>query len=173
MLLLNNERFLVPELLFHPRDIGLDQAGLPEATMQVRAVCGWVGGGTRQAYQRPRCRCVLCVCVCVCVCVCIGGGPGMPSQRPRCRCVLCVCGGGGAPPVVAPIGCPALFDSHIMAPGGACLPVPHHCLLFMLLLFLLLLFLLLLLLLILLILPCCSCYYCCNNCCCCYCCYCY
>ena len=30
VLLLNNERFLVPELAFHPGDIGLQQAGLPE-----------------------------------------------------------------------------------------------------------------------------------------------
>lgn len=30
MLVINNERFLVPELLFSPSDIGLNQAGLAE-----------------------------------------------------------------------------------------------------------------------------------------------
>lgn len=30
VLLLNNERFLVPELVFSPSDIGLPQAGLPQ-----------------------------------------------------------------------------------------------------------------------------------------------
>lgn len=31
---LNNERFLVPELLFSPSNVGLHQAGLPEAVLQ-------------------------------------------------------------------------------------------------------------------------------------------
>jgi actin-related protein 6 len=35
----NNERFMVPEALFHPTDIGLNQAGLAEAVaMAVSAV---------------------------------------------------------------------------------------------------------------------------------------
>ncbi|KAI9101969.1 actin-like protein ARP6 [Phlyctochytrium arcticum] len=34
LLELNNERFTVPELLFHPSDIGIDQAGLAEAIVQ-------------------------------------------------------------------------------------------------------------------------------------------
>ena len=31
---MNNERFTVPEILFHPSDIGMNQAGLPEAIIQ-------------------------------------------------------------------------------------------------------------------------------------------
>ncbi len=31
VLALNNERFMVPEVLFQPTDIGLQQAGLPQA----------------------------------------------------------------------------------------------------------------------------------------------
>lgn len=34
VLLLNNERFMVPEALFTPADIGLPQAGLPEVVTQ-------------------------------------------------------------------------------------------------------------------------------------------
>ncbi len=34
VLQLNNERFMVPEALFSPSDIGLEQAGLPEAIVQ-------------------------------------------------------------------------------------------------------------------------------------------
>ncbi|KXZ55494.1 ARP6 protein [Gonium pectorale] len=34
VLVLNNERFMVPELLFHPDDVGLHQAGVAEATVQ-------------------------------------------------------------------------------------------------------------------------------------------
>ncbi|GLC40786.1 hypothetical protein PLESTB_000022800 [Pleodorina starrii] len=34
VLVLNNERFMVPELLFHPDDIGLGQAGVAEAVVQ-------------------------------------------------------------------------------------------------------------------------------------------
>lgn len=34
VLQLNNERFLVPEVLFSPTDIGLNQAGVPEAVVQ-------------------------------------------------------------------------------------------------------------------------------------------
>ena len=33
--MLNNERFMVPELLFHPADIGLQQSGIVEAVVQV------------------------------------------------------------------------------------------------------------------------------------------
>ena len=32
--MMNNERITVPELLFHPSDIGVNQAGLPEAVVQ-------------------------------------------------------------------------------------------------------------------------------------------
>ena len=28
---LNNERFTIPELLFHPSDIGINEMGIPEA----------------------------------------------------------------------------------------------------------------------------------------------
>ena len=28
---MNNERFAVPEILFHPSDVGIQQMGLPEA----------------------------------------------------------------------------------------------------------------------------------------------
>ncbi|CAN8005127.1 unnamed protein product, partial [Ixodes hexagonus] len=34
---LNNERFMVPELLFHPSDIGIDEMGIPEALVHVVA----------------------------------------------------------------------------------------------------------------------------------------
>lgn len=34
VLAVNNERFMVPEVLFNPTDIGLDQAGLPEVICQ-------------------------------------------------------------------------------------------------------------------------------------------
>lgn len=43
---LGNERFTIPELLFHPADIGLNQAGLPEMIMQsLHALPGglWTG----------------------------------------------------------------------------------------------------------------------------------
>ncbi|KAG5669944.1 hypothetical protein PVAND_000233 [Polypedilum vanderplanki] len=39
MLRLNNERFAVPELLFHPLDIGIDQMGLAEATIHAINAC--------------------------------------------------------------------------------------------------------------------------------------
>lgn len=32
--MMESERFTVPELLFHPSDIGMDQAGVAEATSQ-------------------------------------------------------------------------------------------------------------------------------------------
>ncbi|KAM7298367.1 actin-related protein 6 [Ixodes scapularis] len=35
MIRLNNERFMVPELLFHPSDIGIDEMGIPEALLHV------------------------------------------------------------------------------------------------------------------------------------------
>ncbi len=34
VLALNNERFMVPEVLFQPSDIGLQQAGLPQAIVE-------------------------------------------------------------------------------------------------------------------------------------------
>ncbi|KAG2501776.1 hypothetical protein HYH03_000276 [Edaphochlamys debaryana] len=39
VLVLNNERFMVPELLFHPLDIGLQQAGVAEALVQAVTAC--------------------------------------------------------------------------------------------------------------------------------------
>lgn len=39
VLVLNNERFMVPEVLFHPSDIGLQQAGVPEALVQAVTAC--------------------------------------------------------------------------------------------------------------------------------------
>lgn len=39
VLQLVNERFMVPELLFHPGDVGLPQAGLPEALVQAVSAC--------------------------------------------------------------------------------------------------------------------------------------
>ena len=35
ILRMNNERFAVPELLFHPSDIGIHQAGIPETIVSV------------------------------------------------------------------------------------------------------------------------------------------
>ncbi|UYV77132.1 ACTR6 [Cordylochernes scorpioides] len=34
---MNNERFTVPELLFHPSDVGLRQMGISEAVLEVMA----------------------------------------------------------------------------------------------------------------------------------------
>ncbi|KAI8471017.1 MAG: Actin/actin-like protein [Monoraphidium minutum] len=39
VLVLNNELFMVPEVLFRPSDIGLQQAGLPEAVASAIAAC--------------------------------------------------------------------------------------------------------------------------------------
>jgi len=39
MLRINNERFTVPELLFHPSDIGLQQGGIAEACHQAVSAC--------------------------------------------------------------------------------------------------------------------------------------
>ncbi|RCH96054.1 Actin- protein 6 [Rhizopus azygosporus] len=39
VLLMNNERFMIPEILMHPSDIGLDQAGIPEAIVQSVNAC--------------------------------------------------------------------------------------------------------------------------------------
>lgn len=36
---IRNERFTVPEVLFNPGDIGINQAGVPEAIMQTIAKC--------------------------------------------------------------------------------------------------------------------------------------
>lgn len=34
-----NERFTIPEILFHPNDIGIDQVGLPEAIIHSINMC--------------------------------------------------------------------------------------------------------------------------------------
>ncbi|KAI8875885.1 actin-related protein 6 [Backusella circina FSU 941] len=39
ILTVNNERFMVPEILMHPSDIGMDQAGIPEAIIQSVHAC--------------------------------------------------------------------------------------------------------------------------------------
>lgn len=39
ILMMNNERFMIPEILMHPSDIGLDQAGIPEAITQSVLSC--------------------------------------------------------------------------------------------------------------------------------------
>jgi actin-related protein len=39
ILMMNNERFMIPEVLMHPSDIGLDQAGIPEAITQSVLAC--------------------------------------------------------------------------------------------------------------------------------------
>jgi actin-related protein 6 len=39
ILIMNNERFMIPEVLMHPSDIGLDQAGIPEAITQSVLAC--------------------------------------------------------------------------------------------------------------------------------------
>jgi len=36
---MNNERFTVPEILFNPTDIGMDQAGIPEAIVEAISAC--------------------------------------------------------------------------------------------------------------------------------------
>ncbi|KAI7872701.1 actin-related protein 6 [Spinellus fusiger] len=36
---MNNERFMIPEILFHPSDIGMQQAGIPEAIVQAVEAC--------------------------------------------------------------------------------------------------------------------------------------
>lgn len=36
---LNNERFAIPELLFHPSDVGIPQMGIPEAIMHSISSC--------------------------------------------------------------------------------------------------------------------------------------
>lgn len=36
---MNNERFTVPEILFNPSDIGMDQAGIPEAIVDAISAC--------------------------------------------------------------------------------------------------------------------------------------
>lgn len=36
---LNNERFSVPEILFHPTDIGIQQMGIPEAVLHSISAC--------------------------------------------------------------------------------------------------------------------------------------
>uniref|UniRef100_A0A1B0CD89 Actin-related protein 6 n=2 Tax=Lutzomyia longipalpis TaxID=7200 RepID=A0A1B0CD89_LUTLO len=38
-LVLNNERFSIPELFFHPSDIGIQQMGVPEAVLDAIAAC--------------------------------------------------------------------------------------------------------------------------------------
>lgn len=39
VLTMNNERFTVPEILFNPSDIGMDQAGIPEAIVDAISSC--------------------------------------------------------------------------------------------------------------------------------------
>ncbi|KAG0213324.1 Actin- protein 6 [Mortierella sp. GBA30] len=39
ILTMNNERFTVPEILFNPSDIGMDQAGIPEAIVDAVSSC--------------------------------------------------------------------------------------------------------------------------------------
>ncbi|KAI8331448.1 actin family [Choanephora cucurbitarum] len=39
ILTMNNERFMIPEILMHPSDIGLNQAGIPEAIVQSVSAC--------------------------------------------------------------------------------------------------------------------------------------
>jgi actin-related protein 6 len=39
ILAMNNERFMIPEILMHPSDIGLEQAGIPEAIAQSVNAC--------------------------------------------------------------------------------------------------------------------------------------
>lgn len=39
ILTMSNERFMIPEILMHPSDIGLDQAGIPEAITQSVLAC--------------------------------------------------------------------------------------------------------------------------------------
>ncbi|CAO3608288.1 unnamed protein product [Mucor hiemalis] len=39
VLAMNNERFMIPEILMHPSDVGLDQAGIPEAIAQSVDAC--------------------------------------------------------------------------------------------------------------------------------------
>ena len=63
---MNNERFAVPELLFNPSDIGIEQAGIPETIVNVIGECPeqaqrWlyrnivlVGGCTNIANLRER-----------------------------------------------------------------------------------------------------------------------
>ena len=36
---IGNERFTVPEILFHPSDIGINEAGVPEMLTQVANKC--------------------------------------------------------------------------------------------------------------------------------------
>lgn len=39
ILTMNNERFMIPEILMHPSDIGIQQAGIPEAITQSVSAC--------------------------------------------------------------------------------------------------------------------------------------
>lgn len=39
VLTMNNERFTVPEILFNPSDIGMDQAGISEAIVDAISSC--------------------------------------------------------------------------------------------------------------------------------------
>ncbi|KAG0270021.1 Actin- protein 6 [Actinomortierella ambigua] len=39
VLVMNNERFTVPEILFHPADVGMEQAGIPEAIVEAISSC--------------------------------------------------------------------------------------------------------------------------------------
>lgn len=48
VLTMNNERFTVPEILFNPSDIGMDQAGISEAIVDAISSCD---EGTDQQHQ--------------------------------------------------------------------------------------------------------------------------
>ncbi|KAG0242450.1 Actin- protein 6 [Actinomortierella wolfii] len=39
VLVMNNERFTVPEILFHPSDVGMEQGGIPEAIVEAVSSC--------------------------------------------------------------------------------------------------------------------------------------
>lgn len=39
VLRMNNERFSIPEILFHPSDVGIRQMGIPEAIMDCLKAC--------------------------------------------------------------------------------------------------------------------------------------
>lgn len=46
---MNNERFAVPEILFHPSDIGIQEMGIAEAVVHVVSL---TPPGTRETFNR-------------------------------------------------------------------------------------------------------------------------
>ncbi|KAF8991905.1 hypothetical protein BGZ52_013020, partial [Haplosporangium bisporale] len=54
VLTMNNERFTVPEILFNPSDIGMDQAGISEAIVDAISSCDEVGGNARLPGYKKR-----------------------------------------------------------------------------------------------------------------------